>query len=121
MLIHGRLLPEHSEKPWIQNRRIRDLADRIHVGCESFDDELLTRKRTARVVISLSNGERLEAYATNSGWSKTRATQTEIQDKFRTNVGDLFSASRVERIISMVGGIEYLEDIREFTELLCHE
>jgi 2-methylcitrate dehydratase PrpD len=121
MLVHGRLLPEHSEKPWIQDSGIRGLANRIHVGRESGEDELLTRKRTARVVITLNNGERLEASVENPRWSSTRATQAKIQDKFLTNVGDLFSVSRIERIISMVGEIEYLEDIREFTKLLRPE
>jgi 2-methylcitrate dehydratase PrpD len=121
MLVHGQLLPEHVEKPWIHNGKIRGLADRIHVGCESVEDELLTRKRTARVVITLNTGERLEAYAGSSRWSKTRATNDEVQYKFRANVGDFFSVSRVERIISMVGEIEFLEDIREFTKLLCPE
>jgi 2-methylcitrate dehydratase PrpD len=121
MLVHRQLLPEHSEKPWIQDDKIQALADHIHVGCESGEDELLTRKRTAHVVITLNNNERLEAHAKNSRWSKTRATQSEIQDKFRANVGDFFSVSRVERIISMVGEIEYLEDICEFTKLLRSE
>ena len=119
MLVHGQLLPEHSEKTWIWDGKVRGLADRIHVGCESGEDELLTRKRTARVVITLKTGECLEAYAANSRWSKTQATNDEVQDKFRANVGDLFSASRVNEIISMSGEIEFLEDIREFTKLLC--
>ena len=121
MLVHGQLLPEHSEEPWIQDGMIQGLADRVHVSCESSEDELLTRKRTARVVIALNDGERLEAHVDDSRWSSTRATQAEIQDKFRANVGDFFSASRVERIISMVGEIECLEDIREFTRLLQPE
>jgi 2-methylcitrate dehydratase PrpD len=118
MLVHGRLLPEHSEEPWIKDRVIRGLAGRIHVGCESGEDELLTRERTARVVITLNDGGRLEVYVENPRWSSTRATRAEIQGKFKANVGDFFSGSRVERIISMVGEIEYLDDIREFTELL---
>jgi 2-methylcitrate dehydratase PrpD len=118
MLVHGQLLPEHSEKPWILDGKIQALADHIHVGCESGEDELLTRRRTARVVITLNNSERLEAHAKNSRWSKTRATKSEIQDKFRANVGDFFSMSRVENIISMVGEIENLEDIHEVTKLL---
>jgi 2-methylcitrate dehydratase PrpD len=121
MLVHGRLLPEHSENPWISDIGIRGLASRIHVGCESGADELLTRERTARVVITLNDGERLEAYVKNPRWSSTRATRAEIQDKFKANVGDFFSVSRVERIITMVGEIEYLDDIREFTELLRPE
>jgi 2-methylcitrate dehydratase PrpD len=121
MLVHGRLLPEHSENPWIKDARIRGLANRITVGGETGEDELLTRKRTARVVITLSDGERLEAFAENSRWSDVRATRTEIQDKFKVNVGDFFSVSRVERIISVVGEIEHLEDIRGFTELLRPE
>jgi 2-methylcitrate dehydratase PrpD len=121
MLVHGRLLPEHSEEPWIRDAGVRGLADRITVGRESGEDELLTRKRTARVVITLSDSERLEAFVENSRWSDTRATQTEIQDKFKVNVGDFFSVSHVERIISMVGEIEHLEDIREFTRLLRPE
>lgn len=121
MLVHGRLLPEHSENPWISDIGIRGLASRIHVGCESGADELLTRERTARVVITLNDGERLEAYVKNPRWSSTRATRAEIQDKFKVNVGDFFSVSRVERIISMVGEIEHLDDIREFTELLRPE
>lgn len=121
MLVHRQLLPEHSENPWIRDVKVRGLADCIHVGCESVEDELLTRKRTARVVITLNTGERLEACVASSRWSKTRATNDEVQDKFRANVGDFFSASRVERIISMVREIEYLDDIREFTKLLCPE
>jgi hypothetical protein len=73
------------------------------------------------VVITLNDGERLEAYVKNPRWSSTRATRAEIQDKFKVNVGDFFSVSRVERIISMVGEIEHLDDIREFTELLRPE
>jgi 2-methylcitrate dehydratase PrpD len=121
MMVHGRLLPEHTENPWIRAIGIRGLASRIHVGCESGADELLTRERTARVVITLNDGERLEAYVKNPRWSSTRATRAEIQDKFKANVGDFFSVSRVERIITMVGEIEYLDDIREFTELLRPE
>ena len=119
MLVHGQLLPEHSEKTWIWDGKVRGLADRIHVGCGYSEDELLTRKRTARVVITLNTSERIEAYVANSRWSKTQATNDEVQDKFRANVGDLFSASRVNEIISMSGEIEFLEDIREFTKLLC--
>ena len=121
MLVNGRLLPEHSENPWIMDSVIRGLASRIRVGCESGEDELLTRERAARVVITLDDGERLEAYVKNPRWSSTRATRAEIHDKFKANVGDFFSVSRVERIISMVGEIEYLDDIREFTELLRPE
>jgi 2-methylcitrate dehydratase PrpD len=121
MLVHGRLLPEHSEEPWISDRVIRGFAGRIHVGCESGEDELLTRERTARVVIALNDGGRLEEYVKNPRWSSTRATRAEIQDKFKANVGDFFSGSRVERIISVVGEIECLDDIREFTGLLRPE
>ncbi len=121
MMVHGRLLPEHTENPWIRDIGIRGLASRIHVRCESGEDELLTRERTARVVITLNDGECLEAYVKGPCWSSTRATRAEIQDKFKANVGDFFSVSRVERIIAMVGEIEYLDDIREFTELLRPE
>ena len=75
-------------------------------------------KRTARAVITLNNSERLEAHAKNSRWSKTRATQSEIQNKFIANDGNFFSVKRVERIITPVGEIEYLKDVREYTKLL---
>jgi 2-methylcitrate dehydratase PrpD len=121
MLVHRQLLPEHSEKPWMTDSRIRGLANRIYVGCESGEDELLTRKRTASVLITMNDGESLETSVENPRWSDTRATQAEIHDKFLANVGGFFSVSRVERIISMVREIEYLKDIREFTKLLRPE
>jgi 2-methylcitrate dehydratase PrpD len=124
MLVHGRLLPEHSERPWILDEGIRGLADRIHVEREPGEDELLTRRRSASVVGTLKDGERLKAHVETPHWSDTRATQTEIRDKFRENVGNFYSVSRVERIIFMVDEIEQLEDLREFTELLrarCRE
>jgi 2-methylcitrate dehydratase PrpD len=124
MLVHGRLLPEHSERPWILDEGIRGLADRIHVEREPGEDELLTRRSSACVVVTLKDSERLKAHVETPHWSDTRATQAEIRDKFRENVGNFYSVSRVERIISMVDEIEQLEDLREFTELLrarCRE
>ena len=97
------------------------LADKVSVSCNADDDELLTRTRTARVVVTLMSGERIEAYAGSSRWSKTRATDDEVKDKFRANVGGFFSMERVEKIISVVGEIERLEDIKVLTELLCSE
>lgn len=121
MLVHGKLLPEHVEEPLLRNDAVLSLADRVHVSCGYDEDELLTRKRTASVVIILGTGERVEAYAGSSRWSKTRASDDEVHDKFRANVGDFLSARRVDHIISMVGEIECLEDISELAELLRHE
>jgi 2-methylcitrate dehydratase PrpD len=118
MLVHGELLPEHVEEPLLRNEDVLSLADRVHVSCGYDEDELLTRKRTAGVVITLGTGVRVEAYAGSSRWSKMRASDDEVHDKFRANVGDFLSASRVDHIISMVGEIESLEDISELAELL---
>jgi len=121
LLVHGQLLPEHVEEPWLRDSVVLELADKVSVSCNADDDELLTRTRTARVVVTLKTGERIEAYTGSSRWSKTRATDDEIKDKFRANVGPYFSGKRVEQIISVVGEIEHLADICLLTELLRPE
>ena len=121
MLIHRVLLPEHSERPWIHDSHVQNLAERIHVSSENIQDELLTRKRMARVIITMNNGEYFESCVRGSKWSKTCATRIEIQEKFRANVGNLFSVKRVEQLISMVGDIENPADISDFAELLRSE
>lgn len=121
MLIHRQLLPEHSEKPWILDGKIRSLANRVHVSYESGIDEYSSRQRTAHVLLALKNGEHIEAYAENSRWSETRPTWAEICEKFRTNVGSLFSLSQIEHIITTVDVMDQIKDIRELTILLNPE
>jgi len=118
MLVHGRLLPEHSEEPWIKDARVRSLAGRIIVTRESGADELLARRRSARVLVNLKDGGRLEAGGDAPRWTNPRATDAEVREKFRENVGDFYSEDRVARIETVVEGLEGLGDIREFTELL---
>ena len=58
MLIHGELLPEHSEGPWVSDSNVRSLAGRISVTCNQSEDELLTRTRSARIVVKLRDGRK---------------------------------------------------------------
>ena len=121
MLIYRQLLPEHSEKPWIHETKIRDLANRIHVGCKSSLDEYSSRQRTAHVLLALKNGEQFESHSKNSRWSETRPTWAEICEKFRTNVGSLFPLSQIEQIITKVDNLDQIKDICELTKLLSPE
>jgi len=118
MLVHGRLLPEHSEEPWIMDPGVRGLADCIVVKRESGDDELLTRRRSARITVTQRGSERLEAEVDVPRWTSPRATDAEVRVKNRENVGGFYPEDRVEQIIYMVDGLESLGDIRDFTELL---
>ena len=121
MLIHRQLLPEHSEKPWIHETKIRDLANRVHVRSKFSVDEYLSRQRSAHVLLALKNGEQYEAYSKNSRWSEIRPTWAEICEKFRTNVGSLLPSSQIERIITNVDNLDQIKDIRELTKLLNPE
>ncbi|TRO55796.1 MmgE/PrpD family protein, partial [Candidatus Bathyarchaeota archaeon] len=96
ILIHGELLPEHSEEPWLSDPNVRTLAERISVTCKQSEDELLTRTRSARIVVTLKDGSILESSADRSRWSSPRATQSEIHDKFRANVGNYLPKPQVE-------------------------
>ena len=118
MITHGELLPEHSEEPWISDSSINALAKRISVTCAQSEDELLTRTRSARVVVTLKDGSLLESSADRSRWSSPRATQSEIKDKFRANVGNYLSELQVETIISLVESFDELEDIKSLTNSL---
>jgi 2-methylcitrate dehydratase PrpD len=117
MLVHSRLLPEHTEIPWINSENIKHLSSLISVTCSSTEKELQSRQRYAHVVLEMKNGESLEAYSDAPKWSKVPASQSEIIEKFMENVGDLLPNSGKELIISTIEEIESLEDIRDLTKL----
>ena len=118
MLVHHRLLPEHTERPWIGDEAIKQLSSLVSLTCSQDDAELLSRQRYAHILLEMKNGEHLEAYADAPKWSKEPASRSEIYSKFMENVGNLLPDSGKEMILSKIEEIERVEDIRELTKLL---
>jgi len=118
MLVHRRLMPEHTERPLIDSEKIKQLSSLVSLTCSKDDEELLARQRYAHVVLKMKNGEKHEAYTDATKWSKEPASRSEIYSKFMENVGNLLPNSEKELIISKIEEIERVEDIRELTKLL---
>jgi 2-methylcitrate dehydratase PrpD len=118
-LTHNKLLPEHTEYPWISNKKIRKLSERVVLKSLDGLDDLDNRTRSAHVLIKCKNGETVEEYTDLPKWSKG-VSQKEIEQKFRCLVKDFFSSHKVEEIINKVNRLEKIDEIRILCNLLTH-
>ena len=74
----------------------------------------------SRVVLTLTNGEQLEATASRAhGNPADPLTQAEIVGKFHECAGQSASAVQQDRIIELCARLELLADVRELADAIA--
>jgi len=119
MITYGQLLPEHTERPCIEDQGLRKLAMKVEVRPLSDSRRpLYERSRPAIVRIRLRGGVQLEASVEDPKWNTVNPpSDEEVSEKFRRLVGDLLSEDQREELHDTIMDLENVADVREIAEL----
>jgi len=114
-------IEEHTEA-WLRAPQLRDLIPKIYCHHDPELDELLPEKFPARAVIQTKNGQKFEKLLERPhGDGLDPLPWEELQEKYQTLAGSIFSKKRVEEIEERIMGLEKIRDFCEIADLLVQE
>ena len=114
-------IDEHTEA-WLRAPQLRDLIPKIYCHHDPELDKLLPEKFPARAVIQTKNGQKFEKLLERPhGDGLDPLPWEELQEKYQTLAGSIFSKKRVEEIEERIMGLEKIRDFCEIADLLVQE
>ena len=118
-LIYGRVSPKEFTNDKLMNKKIQNLARRVHVKIDPKIDNLVPNKRGASVEILIKGGRKYKYAVENPrGEPETPISDEEVIDKFRTLVRPVLSQDKISKIINICKRLENLKDINNLIRFL---
>jgi 2-methylcitrate dehydratase len=107
VLMYGNIAPEYYEDPYLHDSRLLDLVGRIKVSPSEEADRTENEFNLCELEIVLNSGARKSARVEyHRGHFKNPMTDAEMEEKFRLMAGRYLGADRLDRLLSILRGIE---------------
>ena len=115
-LTHGRASAEVFEDPWLQDRRVWALADRVHLVIDEGFTDAYPDLNPSAVRIQMRDGRVLDGRCTNPyGNPVSQASDEHVRQKFLGLTSATLSASEATALWQASISVSELADMRDFT------
>ncbi len=113
-LVNGRLGPKEVSGEGLGDTAVLDLAERIELIEDDEFNEVFPEQRFARVVVMLTDGQRLESGIMGPMWDGTAPPgDDELLEKFRWLAGTRLGQERVDRLVQLIWNSNGIEEAVE--------
>jgi 2-methylcitrate dehydratase len=107
VLMYGNIAPEYYEAPYLHDARLLDLVNRIKVAPSEEADRTENEFNLCELEVVLKSGARKTTRVEyHRGHFKNPMTDAELEEKFRLMAQKHLPADRVDRLLSVLWGIE---------------
>ncbi len=121
-LVAGKAGVEEYREPWISDRRVRDLARRIHAAPSEAVDRLFPRKWAARVSVKLKDGKMIERFSEDClGDPEKPMSHEKIAEKFNSLSSACIAAELRQAVVAFVKKMETKRQAADLAKLICNE
>jgi 2-methylcitrate dehydratase len=108
VLLYGRIDPEYYEEPWLHDRRLLDLVNRVKCIPSDEADRIETEFNLCQLEVVLKTGARKTVRVEyHRGHFKNPMTDAEMEEKFRLLAEKHLNAARVDNLLRLLWGIEH--------------
>jgi 2-methylcitrate dehydratase len=114
----GNVLPSDFEEDALRDPLVWSLLDKIKVVANPEIDALFPKVKRAIVTIKTSQGEYKKQEDLAKGQPERPLSEEELISKFKANSEKKMSPSRMEDIVKATKGLENIDEIGEYMELL---
>lgn len=121
---HNRLGPDSLNGEALNDRRVRELAERIELKEDDFCNAQFPKIQMARVQIKMKDGNSFESEAAESPWDNSQIQQPhqpsddELREKYHWLVSESLSRSRAAELEDRIWHCDELPDAESLTNLL---
>jgi 2-methylcitrate dehydratase PrpD len=117
-LVFGRSDAGVFSRANVSDPRVRRIAERVTVKVDPERDAALPDKRSARVTVRTARDHRSREIFYSKGEPEYPLTDAEMQAKFETNAGCLYSIDHARRLHEIIMSLDQ-RNIRDLTALLA--
>jgi len=118
-LVDGRLDPEHVTAPYIFNKAVLRLADRVTMVVDEALEARFPAEALARVILYSVDGRSFESGICSSrGDPNDPLSDVDLSEKFSRLAGAYLAADRVDALRGVCWGCANLDDVRQLVALL---
>ena len=120
-LVHGHTGVECFTPEAIQNRRARELAQKVRVVEDPKLTAMMPDQRPSQVTLILKDGTRLKAEAfINKGDFEDPYSERELLEKYNELALPVWNQETAQKIYGAVAEVDTIPDVNELTSLLLH-